>query len=120
VFGTDLSTPDGTCIRDFTHVSDIGAAHVLALDYLVNGGPSVSLNLGTGKGHSVAEVLAAVKQVTSRDVPVVPDLARVGDPPILIADPSKARRILGWEAARSMDEVIRTAWLWETRSRLSR
>lgn len=116
VFGTDLDTPDGTCIRDFTHVSDIGAAHVLALDYLANRGESVSLNLGTGKGHSVAEVLATVKQVTSRDVPVIPDLARVGDPPVLIADPSKARSLLGWAPLRSLDEIIGTALLWETRS----
>lgn len=113
VFGSELETPDGTCVRDFIHVSDLGAAHVLALEYLRRGGNSIRLNLGTGKGRSVAEVIAAVKRVAGRDVPHFFCAARPGDPPVLYADVSESERILGWRAKRPLDEIVSSAWNWE-------
>ncbi len=113
VFGRDLDTPDGTCVRDFIHVTDLGSAHVKALDYLAQGGDSVRLNLGTGKGTSILELLATIKRVTGRDVPHHFAEARVGDPPVLYADPTKARVVLGWIAQAGLEEIIRTAWNWE-------
>jgi UDP-glucose-4-epimerase GalE len=113
VFGADLETPDGTCVRDFVHVSDLGAAHVLALEYLQGGGKSTVLNLGTGRGTSVAEILSTVKRVTSRDVPHVLAAARPGDPPVLYADPSKSNVVLGWKPKRQLDEIVSSAWKWE-------
>jgi UDP-arabinose 4-epimerase len=113
VFGSNLETPDGTCIRDFIHVSDLGAAHVLALEYLKSGGGSISLNLGTGKGTSVTELLSTVERIAGRAVPHVFAEARPGDPPVLYADPSKSRSILGWEAKRDLDEIVSSAWKWE-------
>lgn len=113
VFGKNFNTPDGTCIRDFIHVSDLGAAHVRALEYAAAGGPSLSLNLGTGKGTSVAELLMAVKRITGRDVPHVYAEARQGDPPVLYADPSKSKEALNWQAKRVIDEILVSAWEWE-------
>jgi UDP-glucose-4-epimerase GalE len=113
VFGSELETPDGTCIRDFVHVSDLGAAHVLSLEYLERGGESTCLNLGTGNGTSVAEALAAVKRVAGRDVPHVFAARRPGDPPILYADVSESERILGWRAKRNFDDIVSSAWNWE-------
>lgn len=113
VFGRDFDTPDGTCIRDFVHVSDLGAAHVKALEYLARGGEPMSLNLGTGKGTSIAELLAAVVQFAGRDVPHIYAEARSGDPPVLYANPAKSREVLGWQAERSLDEILASAWRWE-------
>jgi UDP-glucose-4-epimerase GalE len=115
VFGNDLDTPDGTCIRDFIHVSDLGAAHVLALEYLENGGDSISLNLGTGRGTSIGELLAGIKRITGQEVPHVYVEARAGDPPVLYANPAKSKEVLGWEAKRSLDEILQSAWNWEKR-----
>ncbi|HEY6410580.1 MAG TPA: UDP-glucose 4-epimerase GalE [Ktedonobacteraceae bacterium] len=112
VFGSNFDTPDGTCIRDFIHVCDLAAAHVRALEYLQNGGESISLNLGAGRGISVAEVLAAIKCVTGSEVPHVITNARPGDPPVLYADPSMSRHALGWQAKRPFDEIVSSAWLW--------
>jgi UDP-arabinose 4-epimerase len=115
VFGDDYPTPDRTCIRDYVHVSDLADAHVLALEYLLDGGPSDALNLGTGNGYSVREVIDAAQAITGRNVPyrVVP--RRPGDPAILIADPSRAERILGWRAQRSaLHNMVSTAWTWHT------
>jgi UDP-glucose-4-epimerase GalE len=113
VFGNNLNTPDGTCIRDFIHVTDLAAAHVRALEYLRNGGESTSLNLGTGRGISVAEALTAIRRITGSEVPHVLTGPRPGDPPVLYADPSKGRHVLGWQAKRSFDEIVNSAWLWE-------
>jgi len=113
IFGNDLDTPDGTCIRDFVHVSDLGGAHVLALEYLADGGRSLSINLGTGKGTSIKEIIDAIRRLTGLSVPHEFALARVGDPPSLYADPSKAKEILGWVAKRDMDEILVSAWKWQ-------
>jgi len=112
VFGRDYPTPDGTCIRDYIHVNDLAAAHALAIEYLADGGAPVALNLGTGQGHSVMEVLAAVEGVTGR----APDRRygprRPGDPPALVADPTRAQQVLGWKARRPLRNVVETAWRW--------
>ena len=113
IFGKDLDTPDGTCIRDFVHVSDLGVAHVLALEYLADGGKSLSMNLGTGKGTSIKELIEAIRRLTGHSVPHEFAPAREGDPPSLYADPSKAKEILGWVAKRDMDEILVSAWKWQ-------
>ncbi len=111
IFGTDYPTPDGTAIRDYIHVMDLADAHVRALQYLLEGGESTAFNLGTGHGHSVREVITAVEQVGGRKVPAEEAPRRAGDPPALVADPSKARRILGWEAQyRGLNQIVETAW----------
>lgn len=117
VFGTDYDTPDGTCIRDYIHVSDLAGAHVQALDYLLSGGESGVFNCGYGRGYSVREVVAAVKQVTGRDFPVTLAGRRAGDPPVLVADPGRLREKLGWRPRYDdLDFIIRTAWQWEQRN----
>jgi UDP-arabinose 4-epimerase len=116
IYGTDYPTPDGTCRRDYVHVSDLAEAHVRALRHLLDGGTSLALNLGTGRAHSVREVIAAVERVTGRAVPIRETGRREGDPPVLVADPSRARALLGWAPARSdLDTIMRTAWAWATR-----
>jgi UDP-glucose-4-epimerase GalE len=118
IFGTDYPTPDGTAIRDYTHVCDLADAHVLALEHLLKGGCSVDLNLGTGHGYSVLEVIQAVEQVSGRSVPARRTERRPGDPPELVADASKAREVLNWKP-RFLDlcELIRTAWAWHSTAR---
>ena len=113
VFGNDLDTPDGTCIRDYIHVSDLGAAHVRALDYLANGGESISLNLGTGRGTSINELMQTFRRLTGLDVPHTYAPPRAGDPPALYADPARAREVLGWVAQRDLDEILISAWKWQ-------
>lgn len=113
IFGRDFATPDGTCIRDFVHVSDLAAAHVKALAYLAGGGESVCLNLGTGKGASILDVLAAIERVTGNKVRHTFAAPRAGDPPALYANPAKAMSILQWRPAFDLDAVIATAWAWE-------
>ncbi len=120
VFGTDYDTPDGTCVRDYVHVSDLAAAHVLAVQRLLAGGTPLAANLGTGKGHSVREVVAAVAAVTGRPPPVREAGRRPGDPAVLVADPAFARRALGWRAARpGLQQQVADAarWLEATRVR---
>jgi len=113
VFGTDYETPDGTCIRDYIHVEDLADAHARALDHLANGGSSVQCNLGTGVGVSVKEIIAAAEDVTGRRVPVKYGPRRAGDPAMLVADPSLAREVLGWQAARKdVREMVSSAWAW--------
>lgn len=114
IFGTDYATPDGTAIRDYVHVLDLADAHLGAVDYLVDGGgQSTALNLGSGAGFSVRQVVDAVRRVTGRDVPVDLGARRAGDPPELVANPSRAREILGWEASRSeLDQIVASAWEW--------
>ncbi len=117
IFGTDYPTPDGTAIRDFIHVQDLAEAHVKALDRLLAGGPSLTLNLGTGHGHSVREVIAAAERVTGRPIPRRETARRPGDPPMLVADPTRARQALGWAPNLSdLDTILSTAWAWHGRA----
>lgn len=113
VFGTDYQTSDGTAIRDYIHVSDLAAAHVSALALLQTGHEGGSFNLGTGRGYSVREVLAAIESETGRSVPRTVKKRRTGDPSTLVADPSSARRILGFIAPKSdLPTIVRSAWKW--------
>jgi len=116
IYGTDYPTPDGTAIRDYIHVTDLAAAHVQALAYLERGGPSIALNLATGHGHSVREVVAAAERVTGRRIPRREIERRAGDPPCLVADATLANRTLGWTPEVSdLDTIIATAWAWHRR-----
>jgi UDP-glucose 4-epimerase len=113
VFGTDYSTPDGTAIRDYVHIADLANAHVLALEYLRRGGESDFLNLGTGDGHSVMEVIETARTVTGKPIPTKNEGRRAGDPPKLVADARKARRILGWKPVNSdLKTIMRSQWEW--------
>ncbi len=122
VFGSDYPTPDGTCVRDYIHVSDLADAHVRALQHLEGGsdeksadekgGDSLAINLGTGRGHSVLEVIRAVENATGRPVRRTMRPRRPGDPPILVADPAKAQRVLGWTAQRNLADIVSSAWRW--------
>ena len=114
IYGDDYPTPDGTCIRDYIHVNDLAEAHVLGLEYLETG-PSTALNLGTGNGHSVREVISTIERVTGKTVPCKLAPRREGDPPELVADPSRAQRTLNWRAARSLEQIVATAWAWHQR-----
>ena len=113
IYGTDYATPDGTAIRDYIHVTDLAAAHVQALDYLERGGASIALNLATGRGHSVREVIAAAERIAGRRIPQREVARRPGDPPCLVADATLANRTLGWTPRVSdLDTIIATAWAW--------
>ncbi len=116
VFGTDYPTPDGTAIRDYIHVADLAEAHVRALEYLGTGGKSVALNLGTGRGHSVREVITAVENISGKTVPARNAPRRPGDPPVLVADPALAGRTLDWKPRHSdLETIIQSAWKWHAR-----
>jgi UDP-glucose 4-epimerase len=113
IFGQDYPTPDGTCIRDYVHVSDLADAHVAAIDWLAARNPSDSFNLGNGRGFSVAEVVKASEKVTGRSVPTEMCGRRLGDPPVLVSDSSKARELLGWAPNHpDLDQQIAHAWTW--------
>ena len=114
VFGTDYPTPDGTCIRDYIHVDDLADAHIRSLDYLRDNGVSTTLNLGTGVGTSVLEVIHATERISGRSVPHVISPRRAGDPVASYADPTKARTTLGWAATHSLDDIIESAWRWHS------
>jgi UDP-arabinose 4-epimerase len=117
VFGTDYDTPDGTAVRDYVHVDDLAAAHIAALELLLGGDMGDVFNLGTGVGYSVRQILDAVHSETGLDVPLVFKARRVGDPPILVADPSKAKRKLGFMACRSdLHHIVRSAWAWHQKA----
>jgi UDP-arabinose 4-epimerase len=116
VYGTDYDTPDGTCVRDYVHVVDLADAHLAALDYLERGGATTALNLGGGEGRSVLEVLSAVEHETGRTVHRELRPRRAGDPPRLVADPTRAREVLGWQPRRSdLPTILRDAWAWHQR-----
>jgi UDP-glucose-4-epimerase GalE len=119
VYGTDYPTPDGTCVRDYVHVSDLAEAHVLALEYLATGGESAAINLGTGEGHSVKEVLSAVEEVTGIILPKQMCTRRPGDPPVLVADASRAQQLLKWSPSRSLRDIVSSAWRWAQKSDMS-
>ena len=113
IYGTDYDTPDGTCIRDYIHVTDLAQAHILAVQYLMNGGESDIFNLGNGVGYSVREVIETARKVTGHSIPAVETERRAGDPARLVASSKKAREILGWKPAHdSLEEIIASAWNW--------
>lgn len=117
VFGGDYPTPDGTCLRDYIHVSDLASAHVLALKYLRGGGKSEVFNLGNGNGFSVKQVLAAAEKVIGKSIKAVPAPRRPGDPAILVADASKACKALGWRPEHpKLEDIIETAWRWHKKN----
>ena len=111
VFGTDYDTRDGTAVRDYIHVEDLGAAHLLALDRVQPGAHRV-FNLGTGDGYTVREVIEAARRVTGREIPVREEGRRAGDPPQLVASNARARAELGWAPERGLDAMIADAWAW--------
>ncbi len=116
IFGTDYPTPDGTGVRDYIHVSDLAAAHLLALDALKKGATSTAYNVGYGKGASVREVITGVERVTGSKLPVKESPRRPGDPPTLISDPSRIKAQLGWKPAHEdLDGIIASAFAWEKR-----
>jgi len=116
VFGTDYPTPDGTAIRDYIHVSDLADAHIRSLSYLRNGGKSEFINLGTGVGHSVLNVIETAKKVTGRDINVRVEPPRPGDPARLVADPTKAGKVLDWKPVKSdLPAILRSQWEWIAR-----
>jgi UDP-glucose 4-epimerase len=116
IFGTDYSTSDGTCIRDYIHVSDLADAHVLGLEYLLKGGDSEIFNLGNGNGFSVREVIATVEEITGKLIPVKECDRRAGDSPVLIGTSEKARKILNWQPRYpSIQDIVAHAWQWHQR-----
>jgi UDP-glucose 4-epimerase len=117
VFGTDFPTPDGTAVRDYIHVADLAAAHVLALRHLLDNGGSEVVNLGTNRGYSVKEVIDAAEKITGRRVPREERPRREGDVPVLLASKEKAERLLGWKLRYSdLETILRTAWNWHRRA----
>ena len=121
VFGTDYATPDGTCVRDYVHVEDLCRAHLLALERLVGGASSRAYNLGNGSGFSVGQVIASVRRVTARQVPLLQAARRAGDPARLVADCRRARSELGWRPRYAeLDIIVAHAWAWEQRQNRNR
>jgi UDP-glucose-4-epimerase GalE len=117
VFGTDYPTADGTAVRDYIHVSDLARAHVLGVDYLLKGGESTAVNLGSGEGISVLDVLKAVERASGKPVPHELFDRRAGDPPHLVAKSDLARQVLGWSPERSdIDSIVRDAWAWSEKA----
>jgi len=116
IFGTDYPTPDGTGVRDYIHISDLVAAHALALDHLRRGGAPAIFNCGYGHGFSVREVVGAVERVTGHRLAVREEPRRPGDPPSIVADAARIKRELGWTPAHDdLDEIVRTAYAWESK-----
>jgi UDP-glucose 4-epimerase len=115
VFGTDFPTPDGTAIRDYVHVLDLAEAHARAIDHLAGNGRSIALNIGTGRGSSVREVVETAESVVGRPIPIVEAGRRPGDPPAVWADPRLASEVLGWTARRDLRAILESAWNWHQR-----
>ena len=113
IFGTRYPTPDGTCLRDYVHVTDLAAAHLLALSALMDGRPSNIYNLGNSKGYSVREVIDLSRRITGKSIPAVEAANRSGDPAVLVADSEKIRQELGWKPLyENLETIIETAWRW--------
>ncbi len=113
LYGTDYPTPDGTCIRDYVHVTDLAQAHVLGLEYLLAGHPTTVFNLGNGNGFSVREAIAAAEAITGRPIPIQTAPRRPGDPPILVGSSDRARRVLGWVPTYpDLQDMVAHAWQW--------
>ncbi|MBC6420710.1 MAG: UDP-glucose 4-epimerase GalE [Hormoscilla sp. SP5CHS1] len=116
IFGTDYSTPDGTCVRDYIHVADLASAHVLGLEYLLDGGDSEVFNLGNGNGFSVKQVIDTARTVTGREIPAIECARRAGDTSVLVGSSSRARTILNWTPQYpDLDRIIAHAWQWHQR-----
>jgi UDP-glucose-4-epimerase GalE len=114
LYGTDYPTEDGTAIRDYIHVNDIAQAHIKALSYISTRNKSLTLNLGTGNGYSVKQIIDAARKHTGSELPVIEQQRRAGDPPFLVASPDKAMKLLGWSPACSdIETIIKTAWEWK-------
>jgi len=113
VFGEDYPTKDGTCVRDFVHVNDLSRAHILALQRIIKLNTSDNFNLGSGSGYSVKEVIETAKKITGKEIKVDYGPRRAGDPAVLVADSSKAQKVLGWQISYNLDKIISTAWEWE-------
>jgi UDP-glucose 4-epimerase len=114
IFGEDYPTPDGTCLRDYVHVSDLAQAHLLALEHLLQGGANTTYNLGNSTGYSVRQIIDTAREITGHDIPAQVEGRRPGDPAVLIADSGKIRRELGWQPAwEDVSEIIRSAWSWQ-------
>ncbi|OLP45116.1 UDP-glucose 4-epimerase GalE [Rhizobium oryziradicis] len=118
VFGSDYDTHDGTCVRDYIHVLDLADAHVRAVEYLLNDGASVELNLGTGTGTTVKELLSTIEKVSGRPFPVEYAARREGDSTTLVANNDKARDVLGWSPQYTLEDIVRSAWAWHSTSNL--
>ena len=115
IYGADYDTPDGTCIRDYIHVTDLAKAHILAVEYLMKGGESNVFNLGNGVGYSVREVIETARKVTGHQIPAVEIPRRAGDPARLVASGEKAKAILGWKPEiTELEDIIRSAWAWHS------
>ena len=114
IYGTDYDTPDGTCIRDYIHVTDLADAHLLALKYLADGGQSNAFNLGNGQGFSVREVIKTAAEVTRCKIACRESQHRAGDPPILIGSAGRIKQTLGWRPVYcGLREIVATAWQWQ-------
>jgi UDP-glucose 4-epimerase len=113
IFGDDYPTPDGTCLRDYIHVSDLTQAHLLALEALLNSGGNTTFNLGNSTGYSVTQIIESARQITGHPIPAVMDKRRAGDPAILIADSTHIRKELGWQPRyENIGDIIQSAWAW--------
>ena len=119
VFGSDYDTRDGTCVRDYVHVIDLADAHVRSVEYLLDGGTSLALNLGTGTGTTVNELLETISAVSGQDFPVSFSARRPGDSPVLVANNEMAQDVLGWQPQFSLEEIARSAWRWHTAQNMS-
>jgi len=117
IFGDDYQTDDGTCIRDYIHVVDLAEAHIKALEYLIQNNKSEIINLGTGKGNSVKEVIAVAEKVTNKKINYEITSRRAGDPAILLADSKKAKQLLGWQPKYNLEDILRTAYNWHLNQR---
>ena len=113
MFGDDYDTKDGTCVRDYINVEDLANAHILALEYLQKGGDTNYFNLGTKEGNTVKEVFSACEKVTDKKIPVTIMPRREGDPASLVADNTKAKRVLGWNPQKTLENSIESAYIWE-------
>ena len=112
IFGDDYPTRDGTCVRDYIHVRDLAQAHLLALEHLERTGESGIFNLGSGSGYSVKEIIETARRITGMEIPAKVEPRRPGDPATLIASNEKARRVLGWQPVRSLEQIVEDAWAW--------
>ncbi|MBL0848537.1 MAG: UDP-glucose 4-epimerase GalE [Candidatus Liberibacter ctenarytainae] len=117
IFGQDYDTIDGTCLRDYIHVLDLANAHVMALEYLLNRGENVALNLGTGVGSTVKNILSIIESIHCCAIPIRYAPKRMGDPPILVADNKKARQTLGWHPQYTLYDIIKSAWNWHAKQK---
>ena len=114
IFGEGYPTPDGTCVRDYIHVTDLAQAHIQALDYLLAGEENNVFNLGNGTGYSVREIIDTARRVTSKEIKAVAEPRRGGDPSVLIASNKKAAEVLGWKPNRSLEQIVADAWAWHS------